>query len=74
MVSTTNPQLETFTILIEQVTDFIVPLDTRKTVPYISSTSPIFYYIDVADETDLKKTDILEVQTYLTNVCQNDFC
>ena len=60
-VSTTSLLPRNFSLLVEKVENFLVPLNTQQDVGYISSSSPVFYYIDVSDPSDVDKTNILEV-------------
>ena len=60
-VSTTSILPQTFSLLVEKVENFLVPLNTKTYVDYVSSSAPVFYYIDVADPMDSDKTNILEV-------------
>ena len=53
-----------FVIKVEYVDQFQVGLNTEMNVGPISSSAPVFYYIDINSETDPKKEGILEVQKH----------
>ena len=60
-VYTTSSSTIKFSILVSVVPHFQVGLDQVVNVDSISSASPVMYYIDIGDHSDVKKKNILEV-------------
>ena len=61
-VYTTSRSSIRFSILVSIVPHFQVGLDEVVHVDSISSASPVMYYIDIGDQSDIKKKNILEVK------------
>ena len=60
-VYTASSSNVTFSILVSVVPHFQVRLDQVVKVDSISSAAPVMYYIDIGDDSDIKKNNILEV-------------
>ena len=61
-VSTASRSIIQFSLAVVEVPQFQVGLEKEVSVGYISGPAPVFYYIDIADQTDLQKRNILEVR------------
>ena len=61
-VYTTSRTSLKFSILVSVVPNFQVGLNQVVKVDSISSASPVMYYIDIGDHSDVKKKNILEVK------------